>query len=678
MSYNLIRTDGTTLINLGDGYIDATTGVNLVGRNTPAYGDALNENFIRLVENFAGERPPTESIAALNAQQGTVWWDTLTKTLRVYDGTNWNAASGRIASDKQPPATLGTATLKTGDQWYDTVNQQLNQWNGTAWILVGPAAKASYGKSGVYVETILDPAGSYHIVTNTYKQGNLLSIASYDAEFTPLTAIAGFTTIKPGINLSTVNSGIFNATAANSSLLNNITPESFARRDQANAFTSDVSVAGNIHLTNANVSYSSNSLNVENYAVNGNVNLYVNSAGLRVNALRVDATTGLLVVKGDPVNDLGVATRRYVDNTVDELFANLTVTTGRLDTALSDFTAGYLANVTSVISSFNYNLNNIHTMIDANVLALSTLTNDRLNFSNVYLNLLQSEVTALDNYVTYLAPIDSPAFTGNATAPNVAAMNTYISSLQGSTYQVSLVSPLATGSVGTYLTQVLVSTPWHANTGYPIGSVVYDSTSGNSYSVLGNVYANAFSRVSPSSIQYVFTGTNTTTANFRISDSVSATNIIPVTIVSGGLNFGYPSIVRVNGVDTSNYFTGLQLISTGLAYTGLGDNSDSIATTAYVDATANLVYGGFDSRIRNEIADRISSVASAVAPLAPIASPIFTGTPTVPTKDASDNSTAIASTEYVTRAINDQRFRYTVSNSPPSGGADGDFWFQVS
>ena len=678
MSYNLIRTDGSTLITLGDGYIDSTTGVNLVGRNTPSYGDALNENFIRLVENFAGELPPTESIAALNVQQGTVWWDTLTNTLRVFDGTNWNSASGRIASDTQPPATLGTATLKTGDQWYDTVNQQLNQWNGTSWVLVGPAAKASYGKSGVYVETILDPAGSYHIVTNTYKQGNLLSIASYDAEFTPLTAIPGFTTIKPGINLSTINSGIFNATAANSSLLNNIASDLFARRDQANAFSSDVSIAGNICLTNANVSYSSNSLNVENYAVNGNVNLYVNSAGLRVNALRVDATTGLLVVKDDPVNDLGVATRRYVDNTVDELFANLTVTTGRLDTALADFTAGYLANVTSVIDSFTYNLNNIHTMVDTNVSTLSTLTDNRLNFSNVYLNVLQSEVTALDNYVTYLAPIDSPAFTGHATAPNVAAMNNYISGLQGSTYQVTLVSPLATGNVGTYLSQVLVSTPWYANTGYTVGSVVYDSTSGNSYSVLGNVYANAFSYVSPGSIQYVFTGTNITTANFRISDSVSATNVIPVTIVSGGLNFGYPSIVRVDGVDTSNYFTGLQLISTGLDYTGLGDNSDSIATTAYVDATANLVYGGFDSRLRAEITNRIASVASAVAPLAPRESPVLTGTPTAPTQDPSDNSTNLATTEYVTTAINNQKFSYTVSNNPPSGGVDGDFWFQVS
>ena len=42
-----------------------------------------------------------------------------------------------------------------------------------------------------------------------------------------------------------------------------------------------------------------------------------------------------------------------------------------------------------------------------------------------------------------------------------------------------------------------------------------------------------------------------------------------------------------------------------------------------------------------------------VAGLAPLASPAFTGTPTAPTQEASDNGTKLATTAYVTSAIND-------------------------
>lgn len=64
-------------------------------------------------------------------------------------------------------------------------------------------------------------------------------------------------------------------------------------------------------------------------------------------------------------------------------------------------------------------------------------------------------------------------------------------------------------------------------------------------------------------------------------------------------------------------FTGLPKAPTQT----LGDNSASIATTAYV--------------------------AAAIQPLAPIASPIFSGSPKAPTPAASDNSTNIATTAFV-------------------------------
>lgn len=677
MSYDIKKTYlGTHLITLGDGYIDTTTGINLIGRNTPSFGSAINENFVYLLENFAAPQPPTITRTALNALQGTVWYDTGIKALKVYDGVNWSTVSGRITANTAP--TASTYTLNVGDQWYDSVNQQLNSWNGTAWVLVGPQAKSAYGKSGSYVETILDPAGVYHVVTNTYTQGNLVTITNYDAEFTPLTAIAGFTTIKPGVNV--VSTGVFNGTAANASLLNNVDPTQYARRDQANSLNGDLNVNGNLTLnTYGALRFTgNNNVVIHNRSYQGNVNVYTTSYRGNVNALHIDGNSGLATVYADPVSNLGIATKQYVDVIVDEVNANVAVESGRLDTALANFTTDYQANIATTITQFNTSLNTVHTMVDSNVSSLTTSVITGFNTIANTVGFLQNEINSIDNYLPYLATIDSPEFTGRPLAPNVAAMNNYIASLQGSTYYAYLVSPSGAWNPGDYLTQVTIATPWVPHTNYAVGSVVFDNISGNSFTVLGNVNSSSFATISPTSLLYSFSGLTHESANLRVANPVSGSYRVPVTIVSGQVDFVLPTIVKLNGSQISNQFNDFQLISTGLAFTGLGDNSNKIATTAYIDATANLVYGQLNSRLAQEVSDRISSLAAAVAPLAPIDSPVFTGTPASPTPIPTDNSTRVATTAYVTNAIESQRFRYTVSTNPPSGGVDGDFWFQVS
>jgi hypothetical protein len=143
MSYNITKTNGTTLSTLNiangillDGTVDSSIGLSLIGRNYPNYGQVQNDNFVRLVENFADNMPPTQSLSALNVLVGTIWYDTSIKKIRVYDGTNWNPASSTIVSNVTP--TSANYTISTGDQWWDTVNNRLNGWDGNEWVLVGP------------------------------------------------------------------------------------------------------------------------------------------------------------------------------------------------------------------------------------------------------------------------------------------------------------------------------------------------------------------------------------------------------------------------------------------------------------------------------------------------------------------------------------------------------------
>ena len=119
MAYKLNKTDGSLLVDLIDGTIDVnSTSLTLVGRNYTGYGEAFNENFIKLLENFSNSNSP------LNPIQGQTWWDTSEARLKVYEGSQFKAVGGPFVQKDQP-------TMVAGDLWMDNVNNQLYFFDGT-------------------------------------------------------------------------------------------------------------------------------------------------------------------------------------------------------------------------------------------------------------------------------------------------------------------------------------------------------------------------------------------------------------------------------------------------------------------------------------------------------------------------------------------------------------------
>lgn len=215
MSYVITKTDGTTLITtnmpggvLIDGTTDSSTGITFIGRNFPSYGELQNENFVRLLENFAGNVSPVQSLSALSALTGTIWYDTGSKKLKVYDGTNWNLVGGSIVSATAP--TTLTYTLTTGDQWYNTATSQLNIWTGTAWIVPG-TAELSQVQLGI--NSNVDTVSAFTLVlqsninqlradTGTYMTAN---VATLNGNITQLRTDTG---IYITSNVATLNGNI--------------------------------------------------------------------------------------------------------------------------------------------------------------------------------------------------------------------------------------------------------------------------------------------------------------------------------------------------------------------------------------------------------------------------------------------------------------------------------------
>ena len=96
MAYQINKTSGALLVNLADGQIDvATTDITLIGKNYTGFGESINENFVKMLENFANVSSPANPLA------GQIWWDTSNSRIKVYTGTDWTTGGGPIVQPTQ-------------------------------------------------------------------------------------------------------------------------------------------------------------------------------------------------------------------------------------------------------------------------------------------------------------------------------------------------------------------------------------------------------------------------------------------------------------------------------------------------------------------------------------------------------------------------------------------------
>ena len=173
MSYKLNKTDGSLLVELVDGQIDTTSSdITLIGRNYVGFGELINENLIKLLENFSGTATPGTPIT------GQLWFDTSENRLKVYDGSTFKA-NGPIISATQPQ-------MVAGDLWINNNDNQLYFFDGSDLVLVGPPYTAEQGKSGFETLRIIDTRSLGYTVIK-WSVGNDVFAYISNNQFTPRT-----------------------------------------------------------------------------------------------------------------------------------------------------------------------------------------------------------------------------------------------------------------------------------------------------------------------------------------------------------------------------------------------------------------------------------------------------------------------------------------------------------
>jgi hypothetical protein len=134
MPYILYKTNGAVLTTVEDASLNVTTNLSFVGRNYSGYGQVVNENFVKLLENFANNVQPSKPV------QGQLWFDNSKKTLNFsYNGKNFKELANMFVRDFEPELTERVE----GDLWWDSKQQRLNVYDGVRFSTIGPLSPAT-------------------------------------------------------------------------------------------------------------------------------------------------------------------------------------------------------------------------------------------------------------------------------------------------------------------------------------------------------------------------------------------------------------------------------------------------------------------------------------------------------------------------------------------------------
>jgi hypothetical protein len=305
MAYTVNKTNGSVLATVSDGTIDTSTDLVLIGKNYAGYGEFLNENYVKLLENFANTSAPSSPLA------GQMWWDTSNNLLKVYTGSAFKTVSSSTASATTPTGSV------TGDLWWDTTNGQLKVYNGSSFTTIGPAFTSGSGTSGAIVEVVADSGASDHVVVKLYVSNVVVGTVSKDTEFTPQAAISGFTTIKPGIQLSsTVTGAKLQGTATDADALGGVAAANYLRSNANDSTSGVLSVLNDTGLVvgvdsdlTITINGSSNPV-FTNTNTNGDIVLAPDGTGT------VNVSSKKISSLATPTAGTDAATKAYVDSSV--------------------------------------------------------------------------------------------------------------------------------------------------------------------------------------------------------------------------------------------------------------------------------------------------------------------------------------------------------------------------
>jgi len=320
MAYTINKTDGTVVTTITDGTVDNTTSLQLFGKSYSGFGEGLNENLVKLLENAASTSAPTAPL------RGELWFDTTTNQIKVYDGTSFKPTGGAKASSAQPTSP------STGDLWLDTDDDQVYAYTGTAWQLVGPVYTSGQTLSGWKIETLASSGGN-KVVSSMYVGNTRVAILSKET-FTPTATQTGFAEIKAGLTLNSTLGAVFEGTntqatfidvsSTTNSSASLIAGGNFLRADAADTTAGSLTIDsdGGLVVGDAqelSITVTSNNVTIAQTSQDKDLSFTINDGGVTKTPLAFTGASGDIAITGD----VTITGRLIVDGEYDAKSVNI-------------------------------------------------------------------------------------------------------------------------------------------------------------------------------------------------------------------------------------------------------------------------------------------------------------------------------------------------------------------
>ena len=305
MAYTINLTDGTIFATVADGTINTDSSLTLVGKNYAGYGEFLNENVVKLLESGANTTAPSDPLT------GQLWFDKTNSLLKVYNGTIFKNLGSATSSATAPTSNVA------GDLWFDSANAQLKVYDGASFILVGPSFTAGTGTSGAIVDTVEDNVAVDHVVVKLFVEDDIVATVSKDATFTPGSAITGFGTIGPGIQLSSsVSNAVFKGDATNAQTLDSLDSTDFLSAIANDTTSGTLGILNDTGLavgvdSDFRVSVSGTDVTIQNQTQDGDISIKVNDGGSTTTVVNFDGATSSMNPGANASIDLGTTSLQY-------------------------------------------------------------------------------------------------------------------------------------------------------------------------------------------------------------------------------------------------------------------------------------------------------------------------------------------------------------------------------
>lgn len=339
MSYNINKTNGLKLTTVEDGAVNLTAcDLTLIGKNYAGYGQAVNENLVKLLENFANNTQPPRPIT------GQIWYDTTAKTIKFYNGSEFKTLSSLKSSVGEP------GNLSKGDLWFEENDGKLYYFDGSEYILIGPQFSGIAAANGVFPAVVEDTDGLNHYILKYQIQSytdeaTITTVATLSTEefiLSSRTPIPGFSVIKHGMTLrDTDTNGVSADTSALDPMVWGSSSDSLRLAGRLSSeyvlYTNPVFSTSVQVNTNQGVNIGSNGLVLKVDATNAAqintdktvIELNSTISGIQYNVANFDVSDGIRILptkSAGQTTDIGKSTNKFNNIYANTFIGNLTGT----------------------------------------------------------------------------------------------------------------------------------------------------------------------------------------------------------------------------------------------------------------------------------------------------------------------------------------------------------------